>query len=128
MKYFLRKQEGKDGISSDAVLIFLNHPGGIPPYAAGIYHIAPAIYHISVRKYITFPLGKISPGLLKIPFQKTRRGVVVSFLRQRKQPPAAVGRLLQDEVAAGKGGKNAAGKGERSPTAPSAYRSYPGER
>ena len=35
---------------------------------SGIYHIAPAIYHISARKYITFPSGKISLGVVKIPF------------------------------------------------------------
>ena len=36
---------------------------------SGIYHIAPAIFHISVRKYITFPPGKISLGVAKIPFR-----------------------------------------------------------
>ena len=34
----------------------------------GIYHIAPAIYHISIRKYITFPSGKISLVVVKIHF------------------------------------------------------------
>ena len=34
----------------------------------GKYHIASAIYHISVRKCITFPTGKISPGVAKILF------------------------------------------------------------
>ena len=37
----------------------------------GIYHIAPAIYHISARKYITFPSGKISLGAAEILFRNS---------------------------------------------------------
>jgi hypothetical protein len=36
----------------------LNRPEGTPQHAHGIYHFATAKYHISVRKYITFPQGK----------------------------------------------------------------------
>ena len=37
-------------------------------------HEQTATYHISARKYITFPSGKISPGLVESPFHKTLTG------------------------------------------------------
>ena len=73
MIYFLRKCEWKNGLPPKTEVHFyhINHPEGIPQQAEGLYHIAPAIYHISMRKYFTFPSGKISLGVAKIPFRNS---------------------------------------------------------
>ena len=60
----------KNGVLLFAELHFviLIVPKGHQHLPLGKYHIAPAIYHISARKYITFPTGKISLGVAKTLF------------------------------------------------------------
>jgi hypothetical protein len=55
-------------------------PEGTPKHAhPGIYHFAPAKYHISARKYITFPPGKISPGAANFFCSSPCAGRTVTF-------------------------------------------------
>jgi hypothetical protein len=56
-------------------------PQGHHNMPLGILHIASAIFHISARKYFTFPPGKISLGIAKIPFRNAYWGGAFSAFR-----------------------------------------------
>ena len=81
MKYFLRKCECKMDFRRKAEVHFLfkSSRSDTTTCPTGKFHFAPAKFHISVRKYFTFPPGKISLGVAKRDFRNALFGV--RFLR-----------------------------------------------